>query len=273
MVKCDAMADLKCTVTAPSVACEGECKGSCDVKLDVAAACDGTCSGSCDGTCSAYSDSGKTMCAGKCSGKCGGSCKAEVAAGASCKGTCEGECTVTNPAAGCEGGIKASCEAKAGAKVMCEGRCEGNVEPPSASVECDASVKAEAKMNVECTPPRLSIDYQLKAGASVDLKAQAKFVAGVENLKVRLPALLASLENARLVAEAGVDLTTEASGALNAGIKTATKAALAGDLKVVFGLQCAVGQVGKVGGAISGAASGLKASLTGAADVTGAVGL
>lgn len=271
MAKCDANADLKCTVTAPSVACTGECKGSCDVELKAAASCSGTCTGTCSGACSAYSDSGKAMCAGSCDGMCMGSCETELAASAKCDGTCKGECTVTNPMGGCEGGIHASCEAKADAMVMCEGRCDGEVTPPMASAKCEASVKAEAKMNVECTPPRLAVHYKLKAG--VNAEAQAKFVAGVENLKVRLPALLAATANAKLVADAGTGLIADASGAFSDAAKVFGKATTDGDLRVVGGLICASSEVPKIGTVLKSSAAELKASLDAAAGVTGAVGL
>ena len=271
MVKCDAMADLRCTVTAPSVACEGECKGSCETMLTAAAACSGTCSGECSGTCSAYSDSGKTMCAGQCDGMCKGSCEAELVAEAKCEGTCKGECTVTKPSGGCEGGIRASCEAKADAMVSCEGRCDGEVTPPEVKAECEASVKAEAKMSVECTPPRLRVDYKLKAG--VDAKVRAKFVAGVENLKVRLPALLASLKGAGLVVDAGADLIADAGGQIKLVAKDAVKIAADGDLKAGFGLICAGGEVGKIGTTLEASSKKLKASVEGAGAVTAAVGL
>jgi hypothetical protein len=270
-VKCDAGADLKCTVTAPSVACEGECKGSCDVELKAAASCEGTCKGTCSGTCSAYADNGGAMadCAGKCDGMCTGHCEAEVAAAAKCDGTCNGECTVTNPKAGCEGGIRATCEAKADAMVMCSGRCDGEVTPPKASAECDASVKAEAKMNVQCTPPRLAINYELKAAAMADVEARARFEAAVDNLKVRLPSLLAKIKRASLVVDAGADLSGSAQTALDAAVK----AGGSGNARVFFGLKCALGQVKAVGDAVTGGTKKLQGSLTAAAKLTGAVGL
>jgi hypothetical protein len=270
-VMCTGSAELRCTATAPSVACMGECKGSCETMLMAAAACSGKCEGSCSGECSAYSDSGKTMCAGQCDGMCMGSCEVELAAEAKCEGTCQGECTVTKPSGGCEGGVRASCKAEANAMVMCEGRCDGEVTPPMVSAKCEASVKAEAKMNVECTPPRLSIDYELKAG--VNAEAQAKFVAGIENLKVRLPALLASLENANLVVDAGKGLAAGAGASIGAVAEDIGDIATEGDLKAAFGLKCALGQVGEIPGALKGSTDKLTKSVEGALQVTGAVGL
>ena len=271
MVKCDANADLRCTVTAPSVACEGECKGSCETKLMAAAACSGTCKGSCSGNCSAYADNGGAMadCAGKCDGMCTGSCEAEVAVEAKCEGTCKGECTVTKPSGGCEGGIRAECKAKADAMVKCEGRCDGDITPPKASAECEASVKAEAKMNVQCTPPRLAIDYKLKAAAGAELMAQARFVAAVENLKVRLPSLLAKIKRAEAVIDAGAELTGAADGAINGAIKAAGSA----NARVAIGLGCALKAVPEVGKAVTAATTELQGSLSASAKLTAGLGL
>jgi hypothetical protein len=266
-VDCGAEADLKCTVTAPSVACEGECKGSCDVDVSAGASCEGTCKGSCDGTCELMNAQGE--CQGKCDGMCMGSCETELTAEASCEGTCNGECTVTNPEAGCEGGIRASCDAHADAMVMCEGRCEGNFEPPMASAECDASAKAEAKLNVECTPPRLAVRYELKAG--LDAQAQAEFEAKIQNLvTLRLPKLMASVKKADLVLDAGGELSASATGAVKGALKNFDAS---GNLRVQFGLLCAAGQLDAVGSALGGATSQLEGSVSAAAKVTGAVGL
>ena len=270
-VSCDAEADLNCTMTAPSVACEGSCQGSCDVELTAAASCEGTCKGSCSGGCDAYvkNASGEAECAGKCDGMCMGSCETELAASATCEGTCKGECTVTNPEGGCEGGVRASCEAKAGGMVMCDGRCDGEITPPSASVECEASVKAEAKMNVQCTPPRVAIDYELAVGGSVDVQAQARFEAALENLKVRLPALLASIKRAELAVDAGADL----SGSAQTAIMGAADAAGEGNARIAIGLACAVKQIGAVGTVVADSSAALEGSISASAELTAALGL
>ena len=200
---------------------------------------------------------------------CTGSCEAELAASAECMGTCKGECTVTNPEAGCKGAVRASCKAKGEAMVMCSGRCDGEIEPPMASAECEASVKAEAKMNVQCTPPRLAIDYELKAAAGAELEAQAKVVAAVENLKVRLPSLLAKIKRASLVVDAGAELSGSAEAAINSAVMVAGD----GDVRVFFGLKCAVGQIGAVGTAVADASTTLQGSLTAAGKLTAGLGL
>jgi hypothetical protein len=268
-VDCGADATLMCTVTPPMGMCSGTCKGTCETKLSAAAKCDGTCKGTCMGNCSAYSDSGATQCAGSCDGMCMGSCEAALMAEASCSGTCSGECTITPPNGMCTGAIRAHCDAKANAMVDCKGRCDGSVTPPSASAECNASAKAEAKLNVECTPPRLAIAYSLKAG--VDATAQAKFVAGIKNLQVRLPALLAAVAKANSVVDAGKGLTADGKAAITAGISSAAKAAGSGDLKLIFGLKCAAGELGNVAGEIKGSSDRLAASLKAAGDFTSAV--
>lgn len=271
MVDCGANADLMCTITPPMGMCSGTCKGTCEAKLSAAAKCDGTCKGTCTGNCSAYSDSGATQCAGQCDGMCMGSCEATLTAEAMCSGTCSGECTIKPPSGTCMGAIRAHCDAKASAMVECKGRCDGNIEPPSAKAECNASAKAEAKLNVECTPPRVTIAYKLKAGVNAD--AQARFEAGLKNLQVRLPALLAAIGKASAVVDAGKGLTTDAKGALTAGVKAAALAAGKGDLKVLFGLQCAAKELGNVGTAIKGSSDRLAASVKSSADLTAALGL
>lgn len=271
MVECSAGAELKCTINPPMGMCEGTCQGSCTAELTAAASCEGTCRGQCTGECSAYvkNTAGEAECSGTCQGMCQGSCEVELAAEASCTGECRGECTFTPPDGNCEGGIRAECEAAAGAMVDCNGRCEGNFEPPMAKAECQASAKADASINVECTPPRVAISYQLRAGANAE--AQAQFVAAVRNLEVRLPALLAAIRRAEIVGEAGAELV----GAGRVAVEGAVEGALDGEanLRILAGLGCAATELEAVQGAITGAAGRLEASLTASADLTGALGV
>jgi hypothetical protein len=266
-VNCGAQADLKCTLTAPSVECAGECKGTCTVEGSAAASCSGTCRGSCDGTCSLMNAQGQ--CEGSCDGECGGSCDVQLEASASCEGTCRGECTVTNPEGGCEGGIRASCDARGSASVMCEGRCDGEVTPPSVKAECQASAKAEANMNVECTPPRIALSYQFRA--NVDAEARAEFEAGLRSLEARLPALLVSVRKAEFVINAGADLTASAQGAVRGAVMALDTTNP--NLRAFFGVKCALGQLNAVGTALSSSTGRLQDSLDDAADLTGAVGM
>ena len=257
-VECGADVSVMCTVKAPSVECSGSCKGSCTVDVAAGASCSGTCNGTCDGECSFMNTDGQWE--GECSGTCEGSCTTEFNAEASCDGTCEGECTAEAPDGNCEGGIRASCEGSASAMVDCQGSCDGNVEPPMASAECNASAKANASFNMECTPPSIDVRYQLAVGANVDVEAQARFVAAVENLKVRLPALKAKLKKANLVVEAGAEL----AGSATAGVQGVVQGAIDGDFTVAqtIGLQCALGELEAVGGIIGNASGRIDASVS-----------
>jgi hypothetical protein len=202
-----------------------------------------------------------------------GSCKAAASANATCEGKCEGECTATAPDGNCEGAVRAECKGMANAMVECKGKCSGDFEPPMAKAECQASAKAEAKLNVECSPPSLEIAYVLKAGASVDVEAQARFVAAVENLRFRLPALLAALGKAELIVDAGEGLIADASGAVKGGVDAAGEAVADGNLSVAFGIQCALAELPKVGAAIGDASTRLEGNVSAVAELKGALGM
>jgi hypothetical protein len=123
---------------------------------------------------------------------------------------------------------------------------------------------------VECTPPRIALDYTLKAG--VDVEAQARFVAAIENLRVSLPGLFATMEQASSVSAAGVDLVNDAKGAVKGGISAAAKAVTKGDLRTVFGLACAAREVDNVGSVIKDSSDHLDKSMHDCAGVRSAVG-
>jgi hypothetical protein len=159
----------------------------------------------------------------------------------------------------------------AGAMVQCDGRCEGNFEPPTAKAECQASAKAEAKLNVECTPPRIALEYQL--AGNLNAEASARFRAALGNLEVRLPALLAALARAEIVIDAGAGLIADAGGAVEAGVTAAAGAAAQGDVAVGLGLACAIEELPAIGGAIGGASGRLQASLTAAGELTSSLGV
>jgi hypothetical protein len=270
-VECDANAELQCTATAPSIECSGSCSGTCEVNLMAEAECSGTCNGSCSGNCSAYvkDGSGNAQCAGKCDGMCMGSCKAEVAADGKCEGKCEGQCTTTPGDAKCDASAHASCKAMGNVMAECHGRCDGDIEPPSAKAECQASAKAEAKVNVECTPPRVAISYVFKA--DVDASAKAKFEAGLKNLEVRLPALLASIKKAKLVVDAGTGLTADAKAAVSTAVQAQIDAKPS--LRASIGLTCAIKQLPNVADAIATSSTKLSASVKASADLTAALGV
>jgi len=272
--ECGVDADLYCTVQAPEAECKGECTGSCNVQLEGAAACNGTCRGECQGTCSAYvkNAAGEAKCAGSCSGMCTGSCDVEVSAEAECKGTCRGECKVKKEGtANCMGNLKAECRGKAGASIECKTKCDSEFEPPKVDAKCEAKVQADAKLSVQCTPPRVALQYRLKASAFADLKARIRFESGLKSLiKVRLPALKAAVARSKSVGEAGSDLGTAAKGAFKGAIEDA-RAEAGIDLKFVFGLGCAADQVDEVEGIITGAAKAVTDSVSAAGKVESAL--
>jgi hypothetical protein len=272
MVSCDASADLKCTVNAPEIKCDGECTGSCESELGAMLDCSGTCKGECMGTCSAYSDKAGTQCAGQCGGMCKGSCTAEVTAEASCTGKCSGECTETRkPSAGCEGGVRAECKAQGNASIMCNTKCSGEFEPPMVKAECQARVQAQAKLSVQCTPPRVAFNYRIKAG--LKLEDQLRFEAALKSLiNVRVPALKAALKRSDYVNDAGADLATAAGDALKGAVDAARNKSGV-DLKVAFGLGCAadVLRSGTVNDIVNGSTANLNRSVDAAGNINAAL--
>jgi hypothetical protein len=274
-VKCSAEADLQCTVVAPEVKCEGECHGTCELDLSAAAACSGTCKGDCDGTCSAYvkDGSGNAKCAGQCSGMCTGKCDVDLAANLTCTGSCKAECTTTNPQAGCKGAVRASCKAKdPSVGIKCDGHCDSKIIPPSAKAECQASAKAQADVNVQCTPPRVALSYKLKAG--LDATAKANFTAALTVFgKTRLPALLAELKRANTIKQAGADLVTSAAGAVKTQFTARSGDNKKYSVKTVFGLGCALGQLGDVKTILEKAGTDLGTQISAAGKLTSALKL
>jgi hypothetical protein len=259
-VDCGAQAQLECTTNAPTVTCAGKCQGNCVTQLDAAASCSGRCRGACSGKCSAYAHNsqGGLECAGQCDAMCTGRCDVRVAAQAECKGMCDGECTVMPGNASCEGGIRAQCTSMANAMVDCKGRCRGEVEPPKAKAECEASAKVEAKLNVQCTPPRLAVKYKVKS--TLDVMASAQFTAAANNLEVRLPALFAAIEQANSVTAAQVTLIGDGRAAVKNAISETLKDTSMLQVKIV-GLGCAIGQLDEVDTAIDVSSKRLAASL------------
>jgi hypothetical protein len=104
----------------------------------------------------------------------------------------------------------------------------------------------------------------------VDVNAQAKFVAAVKNLEVRLPKLRAAVAKADLVLDAGEGLLADASGAVSAGIDAALDADA--DVKAQIGLACALTELPAVGDALGDATTKLQASFTAATELTAALG-
>jgi hypothetical protein len=262
MATCDAEATAKCVGTAPNLQCEGECSGTCE--LEVAATCEGTCKGTCMGTCSASGAMGE--CNGACDGECQGTC--EMGAKGTCSGQCKGECEYTPPSGMCEVGASLRCEASAMATVECSGKCDGEVTPPEASAECEASAKAEASVSVECTPPKLALEYQFAANASAN--AQANFEGFLTGFTASFGKIAAEIGRGEVLLAAGADLTAAASGAVSGAVD----AALEGDvsLKAKVGLGCALTELDNVGAALSSATGKINASLSATAELTAAFG-
>lgn len=201
---CSAACTGSCAIEAPSVVCKGSCEGACN--LEAGGACSGTCNGTCDGTCSATASDG-TTCKGTCTGgPCTGSC--ELAVAASCDGTCSGKCVAEMGGAMCEGECRGGCEGS------CSGSCAGRVEPPSvdceANADCNAQASAQASASLECTPPRLDIDYSFTGMAAGNLDAQAEFLAKLTVFKTEVIGIVQGLFKARLLVEGDADLNIPA---------------------------------------------------------------
>jgi hypothetical protein len=220
---CGAQCQGSCEVKGPSVACEGTCAGTCTV--EAGAECTGTCDGNCTGTCDG-TDITDAPCAGECEGDCTAQC--HIQGSGTCEGTCNGECEYTPADGSCEGSCKGECHAVAegnvecdGQPLKCEGKCDGScsaecngtVTPPScsaegsceASAECKASASAQASASLECTPPSLEVDFSLAAG--LDAQAKAEFLAKMEELKLRMVAIVQGMFKLRALVD--VDYATE----------------------------------------------------------------
>lgn len=264
MVDCGAEASLTCTGTAPNLACSGTCSGTCTAELMAAAACDGTCRGTCEAN-------GSTMDGfdGKCAGMCTGECAVDVSGGAMCEGKCEGSCEYTPPDGMCEATAEAHCDANAGASIECDAGCEGTAEPPQVSAECEASVDAKASASLECFPPELQIGFQFSAAVEGDLNAQAEFRAWLEGFRGHFAAILALRAKGDVVADAAVNLTAAADGAVTGAIE---ELQAEGDLKASIGAVCALGQLGDVAAALQASGGSLAGNISASVEVIGAFG-
>lgn len=261
---CSADAEVRCTGTAPDLACSGTCSGSCVANLDVAASCEGTCRGSCTAN-------GSTMDGfeGKCGGTCMGECAVEMSAGATCTGRCEGSCEYTPPSGMCEANAEVECQAKAGASVDCKGTCEGTAEPPMVSAECEATVDAKAKASIECTPPSIDIGFRFAAALDGDLDAQAEFRAWLEGFRAHFSALLALRAKADIVVDAAAGLGTAAEGAVGGAIDDLKADA---NIAAAFGAACAVEELPVAVEAIGESSTKLGGEVSAAAEVIAAFG-
>jgi hypothetical protein len=264
---CAGEAKLACTFLAAATRCAQACKGSCTTDQPTPRECSGVCRGSCSGPCSLYSDAAATQCAGHCDGTCTGSCEVELPSAAACDGVCSGECTLASSNGRCDGASSASCEAAQADTVACSGRCVGGVVLARTSAECKAAVEAEAKMNAQCSPPSVTVDYKLRSDLDAETGAQLEF--GMQMLRQRLPLLLMALARAQQTAGAGADLAANASSVVAA-------ARLAGrepGLDVQFRLRCALSEAARIPDELAPASTRLDASVREAMAVTAEVGL
>jgi hypothetical protein len=126
-------------------------------------------------------------------------------------------------------------------------------------------------VNVECTPPRVEIKYVF--AANIDASAKAKFEAGLKNLEVRLPALLASIKKAKLVVDAGAGLTADAKAAVQTAVQAQIDAKPAPSARAVVGLTCAIKELPKVADALATSSTKLSDSVSASAKLTAALGV
>jgi hypothetical protein len=200
----------------------------------------------------------------------------EANAGAECHGKCSGECTARGPEVDCTGAAEARCEATGDASVSCSGQCEGEFDPPMAMAQCDASAtcnaqaRADASAKVECSEPSIDIDYELRAGLDVEVAAQMEL--GVRQLGVRLPRILARLQQGRLLVDASAELGAAATGAAESTVRAFGSGQL-GAVAALRVAECAPAQFEAVPALIAQSTSELQASVTAAASVNATVGL
>ncbi len=198
---CDAMCEGSCVVEVKGGECSGSCEGTCELNADVD--CSGTCNGTCNGTCSLQDGEGN--CKGSCTGgSCEGNC--EMAAGASCDGSCHGKCVPPTATAMCEGECRGGCQGS------CTGSCEGSATPPElpdcdASANCSASASAQGSASLECTPPRLDIDFSWSADLSGEgnASARAEFLTKFNVFRTEMVGVLQGFAQLTVLVEGNAD--------------------------------------------------------------------
>lgn len=265
---CSGMCSGSCAVEVTGGECSGSCEGACD--LSVGGSCSGTCNGTCDGSCELRDSKG--TCKGQCDGTCTGSC--ELAVAADCSGSCSGKCVAPMAEASCEGQCRGSCNAD------CSGSCTGSATPPmvsggscEAEADCNASASAQASASLECTPPRLSIDYSF--AASVDASAQASFLAKFTVFKTEVVGILQGFANARLLVEGDADLNIPAIQDVIAGQIEATADIDADALSNItpYGAICAAASLGDAVTEVGAAATELTVTLEAQIDFVAMLGV
>jgi len=264
--KCDVKANPPtCTGGQVELSCTGSCTGSASATID----CSGSCSGTCSGSCVAQ---GGVDCTGKCDGTC--TAKAGVGTGTgaqadgTCNGTCSGTCSVTAPGVKCSGTCSGKCDATCAppqgqATVNCSAGCSGSATPISCKggkleggckvdASCQANCNASAQAKATCTPPSVSIQGSIKAGADV------QFAALVTTLKTNLPALLLVIQaqgksfaaDIQASIQGGASLTTSGNLSAAGGVCVADMvvAATAGAANFAATLQASINVSTAIGG-------------------------
>lgn len=197
------------------------CKVSAEASVKAAAECEGKASADF-----------KATCEGTCSGKCDGTCSTK-GAGGDCNGQCSGSCG---------------------------GKCSGTADV-NASVECKASASVKASLDVECTPPELTIDLEAK----LVVKAEAaKAEATLKALRAGLPEMLSV--KARLVP-------------MKFAVETWAKSAASLKDIGIRGLQsfkdqatCIGGQIAAAAGMVAGIQANVSVSVEFTASASGTIG-
>jgi hypothetical protein len=267
---CSGSCDGSCAVEVTGGSCSGSCEGACD--LEVAGTCEGKCHGTCSGTCEVQDANGD--CKGACDGDCTGTC--ELAVAASCSGSCTGKCVAPSANVDCSGECRGECAAE------CTGSCTGKAEPPSVEggecdadieADCKASASAQASASLECTPPRLEVDFAFDA--DVTAEARAEFLARLTVLKVEFIGILKGLANAQVLIEGDAELGIPSiEEVLTAQIEAAGDLSFDGLAGISpYGAVCAAAALVDAAGAIGDAATELSGTLTASLEIAGAIGL
>lgn len=171
-----------CIVAMAAGACSGLCTGSCTAG---SGGCMGSCVGDCTGACGHFDANGS--CAGRCDGECLGSCATDVAV--ACDGACSGTCRLEQGDAACSGAV--TCAGACSGE--CAGECVGTATPPAtpgceASLACQAQAGMQGLASVWCSPPAYQLQYTFKPG--LDFDAQGGFIARMQQLERRVPAIV-----------------------------------------------------------------------------------
>ena len=270
---CSGSCSGSCVVEATGGSCSGKCEGSCEITAMGGATCEGTCNGGCSGACSARDE--QLNCKGECTGMCTGTCEAKASATASCDGNCTGKCIPPMASATCEGECRGECDAK------CTGSCKGSATPPSieggecdadVQANCKASASAQASASLDCTPPRLDIDFDFTGEATA--AAQAAFLAKMSVLKTEMVGVIQGLVNARILVEGDADANIPAIQDVLVGQIDVAGNLTVDDLEGItpYGAICVAAALLDAGAAVVDAADELGGTVSASVAVSGSIG-